>query len=272
MPSWLIRLGIRACTDLPASVVTCMHVNCTVPAAKAHGMCCRSKSRHGINLTIHTVPTLQILTGAVPIVILGVLAAACILEHAEWKGDASSMSTSQLWGGDSAEEANHDEAITIAEHIDKGAVNAGTPPPIDPEIMKEVPACRRIPDSLTTACPSDRCLALWLGCRWRKQRQSRRRSLRPRRHLRRCVESDTCGMLARTHILTLLLPQGKTPEPAEASAPAGSSDSGAGDAGAAAAPAANGAGPDAVDAAASAAPVAAAPVVAPHPAPAATAA
>lgn len=164
----------------------------------------------------------QILTGAVPIVILGVLAAACILEHAEWKGDASSMSTSQLWGGDSAEEANHDEAITIAEHIDKGAVNAGTPPPIDPEIMKEV----------------------------------------EKAEAEQAKESSAEAAFA----------AGKTPEPAEASAPAGSSDSGAGDAGAAAAPAANGAGPDAVDAAASAAPVAAAPVVAPHPAPAATAA
>ncbi len=124
---------------------------------------------------------MQILTGAVPIMIMGFIACACILENAQWKGERNSMSISQLW--DSSEESKQEQAITIAEHIDHDAVNAATPPPIDPEIMKEVRSASRSAPLYSGHRPDFG----WYGLRLKRQKQSRPKNQKLRRPLLRYV-------------------------------------------------------------------------------------
>ncbi len=68
----------------------------------------------------------------VPILVLGLLAAACLVSSAEWKGEAP---VSMLLGAGEETAAAH--AIVTASKIDPDAVTAQNAP-VDASIMKEV--------------------------------------------------------------------------------------------------------------------------------------
>mmetsp|Transcript_19823 Transcript_19823/g.47259 ORF Transcript_19823/g.47259 Transcript_19823/m.47259 type:complete len:167 (-) Transcript_19823:183-683(-) len=69
----------------------------------------------------------------IPLLLLGLMAAACLVSTAEWDGD--SKQTSLAIGA--SEEGEAQKAIAIAKSIGKDEVTAKSPP-VDPKILKEV--------------------------------------------------------------------------------------------------------------------------------------
>mmetsp|Transcript_32036 Transcript_32036/g.50040 ORF Transcript_32036/g.50040 Transcript_32036/m.50040 type:complete len:162 (-) Transcript_32036:134-619(-) len=78
----------------------------------------------------------QVLTTALPIILLGLLVAACVLDNASMKKSTKVLTVTSLW--DSSAEEAHSNAVSVAEHIDYAGVNGITPIPVDPDLLKEV--------------------------------------------------------------------------------------------------------------------------------------